>query len=128
MLLYSMSWEKKTYSIYSVWSSCNMSEKLLRATKFQTSSLCVHVGLLVQQALCDMKLFFWIWGNLTPPKAYFVGPGEGVKPRLSQTLIKDARLDSNSRPTVQISNPLPSCYAPWERCVIWNDREGNSFY
>jgi len=27
--------------------------------------------------------FFLIWENLTFRKAYFVGPGEGVKPRLS---------------------------------------------
>jgi len=57
--------------------------------------------------------FFWIRGNLTPWKAHFVGPGEGVKPRLSQAFIRDACPDSNSRPTVQISNPLPSRYAPW---------------
>jgi len=40
-------------------------------------------------------------------------PDEGVKSRLSQTLTRDARSDSNSRPAVQISNPLPSRYAPW---------------
>jgi len=57
--------------------------------------------------------FFWIRGNLTPRKAHFVGPGEGVKPQLSQALTRDARPDSNSRPAVQISNPLPSRYAPW---------------
>jgi len=43
-----------------------------------------------------------------------VGSGEGVKPRLYQALIKGARLDSNSRPAVQISNPLPSHYVPWK--------------
>jgi hypothetical protein len=42
-----------------------------------------------------------------------VGPGEEVKPRLSQALTRGARPDSNSRPAVQISNPLPSRYAPW---------------
>jgi len=42
-----------------------------------------------------------------------VGPGEGVKPRLSQALTRGARPDSNSRPAVQIPNPLPSRYAPW---------------
>jgi len=42
-----------------------------------------------------------------------VGPGEGVKPRLSQALTRGARLDSNLRPAVQISNPLPLRYAPW---------------
>jgi len=56
---------------------------------------------------------FWIRGNLTPRKAHFVGPGEGVKLRLSQALTRGARPDSNSRPTMQISNPLPSRYVPW---------------
>jgi len=45
-------------------------------------------------------------------KAYFVGPGEEIKPRLSQALIRGARPDSNLRPAVQISNTLPSRYAP----------------
>jgi len=40
-------------------------------------------------------------------KAHFVGSGEGVKPQLSQVLTRGARPDSNSRPAVQISNPLP---------------------
>jgi hypothetical protein len=57
--------------------------------------------------------FFWIRGNLTPRKAHFVGPGEGVKPWLSQALTRGARPDSNSRAAVQISNPLPSRYASW---------------
>jgi len=39
--------------------------------------------------------------------------GEGVKPRLSQTLTRGARPDSNSRPAVQISNFLPSHQASW---------------
>jgi hypothetical protein len=51
--------------------------------------------------------FFWIQGNPTPRKAHFVGSGERVKPRLSQALTRGARPDSNSRPAVQISNPLP---------------------
>jgi hypothetical protein len=50
--------------------------------------------------------FFWIQGNPTLRKAHFVGLDERVKPRLSQTLTRDARPDSNSRPVVQISNPL----------------------
>jgi len=54
--------------------------------------------------------FFWIRENLISRKMYFVGPGEGVKLRLSQTLTRDARLNSNSRPAVQISNPLSSRY------------------
>jgi len=57
--------------------------------------------------------FFWIQGNPTLRKAHFVGPDERVKPRLSQALTRGARPDSNSRPAVQISNPLPSRYAPW---------------
>jgi hypothetical protein len=35
-----------------------------------------------------------------------MGPGERVKPQLFQVLIRGARPDSNSRPAVQISNPL----------------------
>jgi hypothetical protein len=61
-----------------------------------------------------LLFFFWIRENLTPRKTHFVGPGEGVKPRLFQALIRDARPDSNSRPTVQILNPLLSRYASWE--------------
>jgi hypothetical protein len=57
--------------------------------------------------------FFWIRGNPTPRKAHFVGPGERVKPRLSQALTRGARPDSNSKLAVQISSPLPSRYAPW---------------
>jgi len=37
-----------------------------------------------------------------------MGPDKGVKSRLSQAFTRGARLDSNSRPTMQISNPLPS--------------------
>jgi hypothetical protein len=58
-------------------------------------------------------IFFWIQGNPTPRKAHFVSPGERVKPRLSQALTRGARPDLNSRPAVQISNPLSSRYAPW---------------
>ena len=39
---------------------------------------------------------------------HFINPGERVKPRLFQVLTRDARLDSNSRFTVQISSFLPS--------------------
>jgi hypothetical protein len=56
--------------------------------------------------------FFWIRGNLISWKAHFVGPGERVKLRLSQTLTRDACPDSNSRPAVQISSFLSSRYAP----------------
>jgi hypothetical protein len=62
---------------------------------------------------CFINFFFWIRGNLIPRKRHFVGSGEGVKPRLSQTLTRDARPDSNSRPAVQISNLLPSRYISW---------------
>jgi hypothetical protein len=37
-----------------------------------------------------------------------MGLGERVKPRLSQALTRDARPNLNSKPAVQISNPLPS--------------------
>jgi hypothetical protein len=57
--------------------------------------------------------FFWIRGNPTSRKAYFVGPGERVKPRLSQVLTRGARPDSNSRPAVEILSPLSSRYVPW---------------
>jgi hypothetical protein len=60
--------------------------------------------------------FCWILGKLHPWKAYFVGPGERIKLRLSQALIRGARPDSNSRPAVQISSPLPPRYAYWEQC------------
>jgi hypothetical protein len=56
--------------------------------------------------------FFGFEENPTPRKAHFVGSGEQVKPRLSQALTRGARPDSNSRPAVQISSPLPSRYAP----------------
>ena len=62
---------------------------------------------------CNFILFFWIRGNLILGKAYFVGPDERVKPRLSQALIRGARPNSNSRPTVQISSPLSSRHASW---------------
>jgi hypothetical protein len=48
-------------------------------------------------------------------KAYFVGLDERVKLRLSQTLTINTCPDSNSRPAVQISNPLPSRYTYWVR-------------
>jgi len=63
-----------------------------------------------------MNFFFFFFGfEETSPsrKAHFVGPGEGVKPRLSQALTRGARPDLNSKPAVQISNPFPSRYAPW---------------
>jgi hypothetical protein len=50
-----------------------------------------------------------------PRKAYFVSPGKRVKPRLFQALTKGTCPDSNSKPAVQISNPLPSRYARWKQ-------------
>jgi len=51
--------------------------------------------------------FFFFGFKETPPsKNVLVSPGERLKPRLSQALTRDARPDSNSRPAVQISNPL----------------------
>jgi len=63
-----------------------------------------------------IKLFFilfFIRGNFIFWKIYFVGSDERVKLRLSQTLTRDARPDSNSRPAVQILSLLPSRYVPW---------------
>jgi len=40
-----------------------------------------------------------------------MGSGEGVKLWLSQAHTRGAHPDSNSRPAVQISKPLPSRYA-----------------
>jgi hypothetical protein len=58
--------------------------------------------------------FIWIRGNPTPRKTHFMDPGERVKSRLSQTLIKSARPNWNSRPAVQIWSPLPSfVYRAW---------------
>jgi hypothetical protein len=63
----------------------------------------------------SLLIFFFFGFEETSPlrKAHFVGPGEGVKPRLSQALTRGARPDLNSRPAVQIPNPLPSRYAFW---------------
>jgi len=52
--------------------------------------------------ICILFLFIWIRGNPTPRKAHFMDPGERVKSRLSQTLIKSAHPNWNSRPAVQI--------------------------
>jgi hypothetical protein len=69
----------------------------------------------VNTSKLTLLFFFWIRGNLISRKVYFVGPGEEVKPQLSQALTRDTRPDSNSRPAVQISNPLSSRYVPWGR-------------
>jgi hypothetical protein len=59
------------------------------------------------------KSFFFIRGNPTIEKAYFIGLDERVKPRLFQALTRGARPDSNSRPAVQISSPLSLRHASW---------------
>ena len=81
-----------------------------------SESVFSSVVIIVFQIIFCVKIlffFFWIRGNPTSRKTHFVGPGERVKPRLSQTLTRSARPDSNSRPAVQISNPLPPRYTPW---------------
>ena len=55
--------------------------------------------------------FFWIRGNLTLEKRILWAQVSESKPRLSQAFTRDARPDSNSRPAVQISSPLPSRYS-----------------
>jgi len=60
-----------------------------------------------------LAFFFLFEETSLPRKAHFVGPDEGVKPWLSQALTRGARPDSNSRPAMQISNPLLSRYAAW---------------
>jgi len=68
--------------------------------------------------MCDAlhlsRIIFFFGFEDTSPfwKAHFVGPGEGVKSRLSQALTRGAHPNSNSRPAVQISNLLPSRYVP----------------
>jgi len=58
--------------------------------------------------------FFFLFEETLPLwKAHFVGPGEEVKPWLFQAPTRGARPDSNSRPAVQISNPLLSRYVAW---------------
>ena len=63
--------------------------------------------------LIILSFLFWIRGNSIFQKTYFMGPGEWIKPRLFQTLTRDASPDSNSRPAVQISSILLLRYAPW---------------
>jgi len=55
-------------------------------------------------------IFFLFEETSFPRKIHFVDPGERVKPQ-SQALIRGARPDSNTRPAMQISNPLSSRYA-----------------
>jgi hypothetical protein len=51
----------------------------------------------------SLDTFFYFFGfeETSPPrKAYFVGSGEEVKPRLSQALTRNTHPDSNSKPVV----------------------------
>jgi hypothetical protein len=54
------------------------------------------------------------------------------KPRLSQAFTRDARPDSNSRPAVQISSPLPSRYVPWRHylfiCPPFSNQNSKNWY
>jgi len=79
-----------------------------KLTKFKFSNVCYII-----------YIYFFGFEETSPPrKAHFVGPGEGVNSRLSQALTRGVRPDSNSRPAVQISNPLPSRYAPWGLVIL----------
>jgi hypothetical protein len=74
---------------------------------------------LEEKQVLNNFFFFWIQGNSTFRKVYFVGSGEWVKPQLSQTLTRGACSDSNLRSAVQISSPLSSRYALLEdKCCI----------
>jgi hypothetical protein len=60
-----------------------------------------------------LPIFFLDSRKPHPPESALCGPGEQVKPRLFQALTRGAIPDSNSRPAVQISSPLPSRYTLW---------------
>ena len=47
-----------------------------------------------------LSFFFWIRGNLTLQKMYFVGSGERVKSWLFQVFIKNTRPNLNLKPIV----------------------------
>jgi len=94
---------------------------MLTETRAHPSSLYIRCDTNNFNNTSILQLIFFFFGfeETSPPrKAYFVGPGEGVKPRLSQVLTRGARPDSNSRPAVHISNPLPSRYASWGLCNL----------
>jgi hypothetical protein len=59
-----------------------------------------------RRSFCWNFLFFLHSRNPIPRKVYFVGPGERVKPWLSQTLTRGTYPDSNSKPAVQNLSPL----------------------
>jgi hypothetical protein len=69
----------------------------------------IYLWLILRSVLAYVVyiFFFGFEETSSPRKAHFVGPDERVKPRLSQVFTRDARPDSNSRPAMQISNPLP---------------------
>jgi hypothetical protein len=100
----------RDYFFQQLFSGTNYEEKLL--------SQCIHdcawfsFGCFCHGLYMKVFFFFWIRGNHTSRKAHFMGPGEWVKHWLSQDLTRGARPDSNSRPAMQISNPLPSRYIP----------------
>jgi hypothetical protein len=81
--------------------------KFLKKKKNNNSISCHAFNILVDFFLDSKKLHF--------RKAYFMDPGEGVKPQPSQALTRGACHDSHSRPAGQISNPLPSRYVPWRQ-------------
>jgi len=90
----------------------NYNKNYLTLFAFKTESTPLNSSNSAFNLIKGNFLFFWIRGNPTSRKAHFVGSDERVKPQLSQALTSGARPDSNLRPAVQISNPLPSRYAP----------------
>jgi hypothetical protein len=58
----------------------------------------------------DNQNLFFLFEETLPRKTHFMGPGELVKHPLSKALTRGTHPDSNSRPAMQISSPLPSHY------------------
>jgi hypothetical protein len=75
-------------------------------------SICIYRSII--EVVWFSIFFFLDLRKSHPRKVYFVSPGERIKPRLSQALTRGARRDSNSRPAVQISSPLPLRYVSWD--------------
>jgi hypothetical protein len=88
--------------------SCNC-QALMKLSCYH-SSITKQSMFIMLEYVDIISFLFWIRGNPTFLKAHFVGSGERVKPRLFQALIRNARLDSNSRPAIQISSSLPLHY------------------
>jgi hypothetical protein len=65
--------------------------------------------------LPTLFFFFWFEEILSSRKAYFVGPGEGVKSWLFQALTRNTCPNSNLKPPIQILNSLSSRYVSWKR-------------